>query len=358
MNHKRAIIIVISAFLSACSADSLNETVADSVAQVVNQAETESTGNEQGDNDSVGEALANNENADNDTANEVVDNGTTENTNNTDTPAVFGPPQFIVSECGSVPSAMTVPSTTIDSPAEFFVGEPVDGQLVPGSDSNSSHIWQITLEAGNYHLVVDTFDIPDPMSTVGISVTSLGAATADNEDLLTGIDFSFDLRSFEFLEIRNPQVLTLRVDARFDQIHNYTMGIFANGTAVPSPTFNRCQPVNFLALDTTQSVTLENSTSRDDDIFYRLELTSGEFILNASTSTPEDSLLGYQFDLLTGFGETQDPFVISTDSEFASSLVTSDSFENSFEGTAWLRLRNLFSNDDDDITVEFTFSEL
>lgn len=356
MTYKYFVIFVLAAVLPACSGSSLNESVADSVAGIITQAEDEAVSEPLVENESVSDELAENEAANSDnTANEPIDNSTTESVDSSNTVPVFGAPQFIVGECGSVPSATTASSNSINNPAEFFVGEPVDGQIVPGSDNNSFHVWQIALEAGNYHLVVDAWVNLDEFSAIGIELTSLATASADEELILIDSLAGLDLRSYEYLEIRNPQVLTFRVEIPFNQIHNYTLGIFENGTAVPSPTFNRCLPINSLALNTPQSVTAPGSSSREDDVFYQLELDSGEFILNASTSSAEFAAIGYQFNLLTGFGQNSRSQIITQASDAGTILTSSDTFENSFDGTVWLRLRNAFT---DDSTVEFTLSDL
>lgn len=211
----------------------------------------------------------------------------------------------------------------------------------------------MTLEPGNYHLVADASTLEEPKTALGLTIDALGNTTAEDEQLASDSAFAHEVRLYEFLEIQATRTLTLNLDARIDTITNYSLGIFANGTAVPSPTFEDCLPVNTLSVDTTQSVTLEESSSREDQVFYRVELEEQEYVLDASTSSIENTTLGYSFVLLDQFGQTNREEAVTSDSEFSNILTTSDTFDRESIGSVWLRVENRF---DDDVIVEFTVS--
>jgi len=271
--------------------------------------------------------------------------------------ARFGPAQIITSECGSAPSAATVATNSVTSPPEFFVGEPVNGQLAPDSTTDNFHVWQIALEPGNYHFVADTWDGEAEKTAIGIEIESLGETTADNERIAADTEFTYDLRVYEYLEIQSAQVLTLKVDAAYDEIHNYTMGIFQNGTAVPSPGFNRCLPINALSLDSTQTATVGGDNDRENSAWYQINLSSGEYTINASTSSVEDDAIGYEITVFDEFGQGSDGERVSTDSEFGNLLTTSDTFVLDTDGSVWIQLRNAYSAEDDALVVEFTVTK-
>lgn len=115
----------------------------------------------------------------------------------------------------------------------------------------------MTLELGNYHFVADADTLVDEPTgqfaggLVGMKFVSLGATTAENEDIASGSISGFDLRLHEFLKIEESQTLIVSVEpsAAFSLATNCTLGIFNNGTAVPTPFVERCLPVTTLSTD-------------------------------------------------------------------------------------------------------------
>ncbi|MFK8080137.1 MAG: hypothetical protein AB8B97_07630 [Granulosicoccus sp.] len=237
------------------------------------------------------------------------------------------------------------------NPAQLNVGQLVSGQLVTASETDNFHTWQISLEPGNYHLIADAWPANEEFDTVGLRLTSLGISTSEDELLVSDSEAGYEVRLNHFLAIETPQTLTLRVEKSFDNIHSYVMGVLPNGSAVPSPTFTRCLPINQISLDSTQSVSLGAVNSRDDQVWYRLDLPGGESTISAVTSSAESATLGYGFILFDQFGEHSSSDRISADSEFSTSLTTRDTFLRDDPGPVWLRLANSFNNP---ITVEFT----
>ena len=252
-----------------------------------------------------------------------------------------------------MPVAATATTNSLGAPAELFVGELVRGQLVPGSATDDLHVWQVALEPGSYHLVADA-SVPngDPATPIRLSLESLGSSLVDLEQAVTDSVAIFDLRITQFLEITSAQTLTFTVEAQADDSHDYTLGVFSNGSAVPGPAFERCLPITSLSLDSTQSVTVPFQQTREDDLWYSINLERGSYRLDASTSSA--ALAGYDFSLYSGFGKTDSLEVISLDTAADTSFATSDTFEVERDGLLWIRLSNTVAASDGNI--EFTVS--
>ena len=252
-----------------------------------------------------------------------------------------------------MPVASTATTNSLEAPAELFVGELVRGQLVPDSATDDLHVWQVDLEPGSYHLVADaSVSNGDPSAPIRLSLESLGSSPVDLGQTVTGVEAIFDLRITRFLEITSAQTLTFTVQAQADDSHDYTLGVFSNGSAVPGPAFERCLPITPLSLDSTQSVTVPFQQTREDDLWYSINLERGSYRLDASTSSA--ALAGYDFSLYSGFGKTDSLEVISLDTAADTSFATSDTFEVERDGLLWIRLSNTVAASDGNI--EFTVS--
>ncbi len=180
----------------------------------------------------------------------------------------------------------------------------------------------------------------------------MGATTDENERLARDTQSGYDLRIYEFLEIQATTTLTIKVEAIYDSIHNYTFGIFSNGSAVPSPSIERCLAISSLSVDSPQSVVLDGNDTREDGRWYIIDLESRQYQLDASTRATERDSLGYEFELLSQFGQSDSIKRISRDTVSGTELITSDKFEVAL-GTYWIRLKNVYN---ETRTVEFTVS--
>lgn len=288
---------------------------------------------------------------------DVVDEEPVGGGSNPPTTTVFGPPQFITSECGTLDASTTASTNSVDTPAELFVGELAKGQLIPNSTTDNFHVWQITLAPGNYHLVADASDLAIGTSAIGIGIESLGVSTSDNVNLVSDAVADFDIRLYEYLEIQSAQTLTLKVESLYDTIHDYTFGIFSNGSAVPSPTFERCLPITTVSLDSTQSVVLAGAATRANDNWYLVDLAAGGYQLDASTNSTVSDAIGYSLRVLDQFGQHDRFETVSSDAVAGTLLTTSDTFERDGNSSSWVQMRNLYTNSDDERTVEFTITQ-
>jgi len=265
-----------------------------------------------------------------------TDGGEESNNDTSDATAKFGPPQFITSECGSMEVSTKV----------SIVGELVSGQIVPNSITDKFHFWQVTLEPGNYHLLADASGAGDEGSEIGITIVLVGRSIPNDLTLASGSSENYDLRVYNYLEIQNTETMTIAVEPLRNRVHNYTLGIFRNGTAVPSPTFERCLPIKPLSLDTTESVVVPSKDTRAEDRWYLIDLAEGKYQLNASTSSVEREPLGYSFDIVDQFGQNE-RYETKTHTTEIDTLITSiDTFDRDGESPTWIRLGNVYNTGD------------
>lgn len=259
---------------------------------------------------------------------------------------IFGPPQFLQAECGSVATGTVEATNAAASP--MSVNQLVQGQLVEGSTILNYDLWEITLQPGNYHLVADYWNADLEFGAVGLEINSL----ADGDEQRLGRDSlaGYDGRLYSFLTIENPTTLSLKIDPVHDSAMNYVMGIFANGATVPSPRFINCPPATRIGLNEPQSLLLPTVDRVDDFQWFRMTLTAGVYFLDASMNSVEDIAMGYEFELLDRFGEDESVSRISRESGFTNLLMTTDQFTVLENIDVWIRARSVH----DDKTVEFT----
>jgi len=281
---------------------------------------------------------------------------------------LFGPAEFLTSECGGLEISEASANNNPDTPTEFTVGVPIAGQVVPGSNTEDLDVWQITLEPGNYHLIVDASTLEENGGDIDINIDiDTPTATADSEFLSPDFESvdDFDLRLYDFMEIEATQTLIFTVESANEDLHNYTLGIFANGSAVPSPKLDpaNCLEITTLSLDSTQAPFLPGSQTRDDDLWFVIDLPAGGYQLDASASSTEFGI-GYVFSIFDQFVENSTEEVVTDETNLntadaeVNSLQTSDNFQRDGNSLTWVRLRNFFGDIDDGITVEFTITSL
>jgi len=259
----------------------------------------------------------------------------------------FGPPQFIQGECpGTIFSDVAANNTTA---TPLNLGEVVGGQLIEESTVLNADLWQITLEPGNYHLIADSVAASGELETIGVNLFSV---TADDEVFLSsGSDSDFDSRSYEFLEIVNPETLTLRVEPVSDNVVNYELAIYPNGSAVPTTRFTRCPSTTTISLDETQSLEIPNLESIDDYRWFRMNLPAGVYNLDASAQAAEGRVVAYTFDLFQRFGDADSESRIGGDSSSGAALSNSFQFTALDDNDIWIRVSSSTGPHDIEFTV-------
>ena len=252
-------------------------------------------------------------------------------------------PLIATLECGDLPVSATEFSNSASAPAVFSAGEIIKGRIDPASASNTEHFWNIELQPGFYHLVVDTRRVDDDNRIMGLDILDLNGPGEDDDELLlrTNDTGEFTLRNSNFFEVETADTLNLQVIPRRDA-EDYTIGIFENGSAVPSPAMEECPFIQTLSLDSTQSLTVPEYIIDSDELWYRFDLELGDFVLN-STASREDGTEGffsYAFRSVDQFGQT-DRYNQVTEFIGSDTIVnmSSDVLPVSEAGPVWVRLR-------------------
>lgn len=287
--------------------------------------------------------------------NDFAENGDNSNTgdqgnNQSSTAGLFGPPQFNIADCGSVEISAAQAPNDVNTPATILTEQLVQGQLAEDSGVLSFDVWQVELQPGNYHLILDSWLASREFGYHGVRVTSLGETSDDDERLVRSAASGFSERAYEYLEILNPTTLRLKVEPSYNATMNYVMGVFPNGVSVPSPRFTDCPATTRASLDTTSSVTLSDLNSAEDYRWFQMNLNAGVYTLDASVQS-SDRYTGYRVELMQRFGEDTSDRVASV-SNPATSVNSSDEFTVLDDGEVWFRVENAYSSDGNfEITV-------
>jgi len=224
----------------------------------------------------------------------------------------------------------------------------------PDSAANTEHFWSIDLQPGFYHVVLESSRIDDRSSNLGIELTDLrGFETADDVQIIQGNEIDFRARTYAFIEVEQARTVVLRAEPSF-AAQEYSLAIFENGSAVPSPFFTNCPDIAPLSLGTTESLALPASSSIADDRWYQIELDAIDHLLLSSASRTDgrDSNIIYTFTYLDQFGQISRIETASQVNEIGVSANGSGSLNRSEPGNVWIRLRN----NNAELTMEFTLN--
>ena len=274
---------------------------------------------------------------------------------NTGTDLANSIPQIVTAACGDLPVSETLFSNIESAPAVFAVDEIVRGRVDPDSATNGLHFWNIELQPGFYHVVLDTRRVDDENTNLGLRLVN--ANGPGEEDDLVLLDnntaFIYATRQSLFLEVETAETLNLQVSS-IHGAEDYTMGIFENGSAVPSPVMEECPTIPTLSLDSTQSVVLPSHDSEADELWFQIELELGDYILSSTANRVdgENRNIVYTFRSVDQFAETDRFQEVS--SVNVVDIMHSDSgvLTVSEAGLTWIRLRSGTTPQN----IEFTLS--
>jgi len=278
---------------------------------------------------------------------------TVEPAGNTLGPPTPGVPQFVTSACGSLPISTAVQSNTRSAPTAMTTGQLVSGIIKSGPD-NIEHYWSVALEPGDYHVVLDSKRVDGDFSSLGLRFSELHA-DGRISDLFSGnSEFDYRSRSHGFFTVVVARSLLLRLTPSFGA-EDYTFGIFANGSAVPSPLFSDCPTIKPLSLDTVEALFLPEEGSSAGDRWYLANLTAGSYALNswAARTDGSNSRVHYKITQADQFGQ-RDRTVEFGSVDEAGPVTNIDSAEliRDDSGPVWIRIQNLFT----ELSMEFTLN--
>ena len=217
-------------------------------------------------------------------------------------------PQFVTAACDPSLISATPFSNSATAPALFAPNEIVRGRIDFNSDTSTQHFWNIDLQPGFYHVILDTRRVDDGNDFLRLDLVDINGGPGGQSDrnffgtALERQEFRF--RQSAFIEVETAETLNLQVTSvSFAQ--DYTLGIFENGSAIPSPVTEECPTIVTLGIDSTESLMLPEAVSESDDRFFQIELEAGDYTLNSTASAvdgPGDSI-SYRIESADRFGE-------------------------------------------------------
>jgi len=316
--------------LAACGSDSPDDDVNNSS----NNAADPGSGSDTGDNtDSTsGDTNTDSTPGDTNTGGDVGGN-----------PALANPiPQIVTMACGDLPISETSFSNTEGAPSMMSVGEIVRGRGDPDAAANTQHYWSIDLQPGYYHVILDTRRVDDENRNIGLQLDNVkGPGEDDDLSLLALNEIGYTFRKSLFLEVDTAETLNLRLSSIFSA-EDYTMGIFENGSAIPSPAMEECPSIQSLSLDSTQSIVLPSYDTDADDLWFQIELEIGDYILDSTTTRVDGANRNiiYNVRSVDHFGETDRFQEVSSVNEIDIMHSSSDVLTVSEDGLVWVRMRS------------------
>lgn len=252
-------------------------------------------------------------------------------------------PVFMTTTCdAALPPEQTASSSIALAPAQMLPDTLVSGFLDPDSTDNAEHYWLVNLDAGIYHLILESRISSGGTDNIGLMVESTNASGGSPERLIRSNEVDYRVRDLNTLTLESAQTLRLKVTPLFGQ-EDYLMGIFRNGTPVASPRFDNCPQISALSLDTTEAFTLETfGDSGVNEVWFQSTFEVADYTLatSASTVSGESTNIAY-------FGRTSDQFGqlarqenVVEPNEVASMLNSSGTFQPADPGPYWIRFRN------------------
>ncbi|MBX2799955.1 MAG: hypothetical protein KTR31_19905 [Myxococcales bacterium] len=216
-----------------------------------------------------------------------------------------GPVVYETAPCGSVDVVDTEPSTDVDAPATFAVGEIVEGRLDPEATTNFRHFWDVDLGRGTYHLVLDESTPDGGTTNMGLAIERLDAAGVEIETLIRGNEIDHRIRLHTVVVIDSPTTLRMEISNVF-RMEDYQLGIFTNGVGVPSPFFEDCAPTTPIELGVPLDMSLPAAVAEDDDeIWLTFDAAPGDYGLTVDATQASGSSTNIQYGIaaLDRFGQ-------------------------------------------------------
>lgn len=258
--------------------------------------------------------------------------------------AVGSTPLFTRADCGTLAASDLKPSTNAATPTTFAAGQLVGGRVDPDSVTNQEHYWAIQLAPGFYHLVLDARTANGVSGNIGIVITQR-LANGDEERLLYGNEIGRLYRDDTFFEVKAPTLVSLHLKSQFG-MEDYLMAVFANGTPVPSPLFDKCPTVMPLTVAQPAMFAVGAADSATQDRWFLVELPIGnyKFTFDAAQADGISTNLSYRAEVLDRFGGEPRAKSIVFENNIGIRLSNEGTLAIGEAGSYWVRIRNGFGN--------------
>ena len=262
-------------------------------------------------------------------------------------------PRFNVGECGALPVQETAASVSLDAPATLVEGQLVRGGADPDVVGNEVNYWQVELQPGYHHLIVDAERLDRRNASLTYRVDDVDAA-GDSNDLLLNVGASdFRTRSHEFFV--NPEARTVTLAIAPGRVGvDYVFGVFANGRAIPSPFFEDCPEIAASSVGTTEAVLLRELELPQDYAWYRMDLPRGRYTFDGTASRADgsDRSITYTGATFHSFGQASTRDLVINVGALGPVTTDQDTFAHPAVGPVWLRLAATRA----DLNLQFTLS--
>jgi len=242
----------------------------------------------------------------------------------------------------------------LSAPTAITTGQIVRGRIDPDSATNTEHFWSIDLLPGYYHVVMDSSRVDDRWSNLGIILTDLnGFESADDIQIFRGNEIDYRTRYHAFIEVPQARTMVLRATPNH-AAEDYAFAIFENGSVVPSPFFSNCPNITPISLGTTESLTLQESNSFDDERWYQIELAAIDHVLQSSAARTDgkNSNIQYNFWQLDQFGQATRYIEVDRVNEIDVTATGIGALNRTEPGNVWVRLSNNIA----ELAIEFTLN--
>ena len=248
-------------------------------------------------------------------------------------------PMYVRSECGDIPPSDLAPGTSASDSVDFAIAEVVKGQLDPENTSNREHFWQVDLERGYYHVVMDATTNENNYTNLAVDIEARIGAAPEYERLLHDGVIDRRYRDAAFIHVEEDATVRFRLTSGYNQA-DYLFAVFKNGMAVPSPQFADCPGVTPLTVGETATFALGAQEEPNDKVWYSMDLEAGEYVFDLSAMQETETNLGYRLILTDEFGQVKNDQEVASPAAIDFAHTLSQSFTIEEDGFYFLRFAN------------------
>lgn len=252
-------------------------------------------------------------------------------------------PAITLAECGSVPPSDVSFSSVAATPSPMLPGSIFEGLVDPDSATNQANFWSIDLEPGTYGVFVDSNTLDGDSSNIGLSVIA-SVPDEDAVQIVRSNEIDQRMRAFSLIDVNRASTITFQIEPRFGA-EDYSVAVFENGAAVPSPYFSDCPSIADFPLGDSRVFALQPQIADAvNDVWFRVDLPVNldqyELSATASYLDGESRNLIYDAILYDQYGQTDRQQTVIHTNEIEVSFATSGQIEITEPGVRWLRFIN------------------